>query len=375
MGDLAVVRSQPVEYQRAFAVLTVLLCCFGAAAAQIVELRGDGVSCMHSGLSSNLEHCGVPEWYAYAFVGSISAITPIENGESEIQVTPEEVFHGDPGASLMVRTSQGACLPKLVAGDRWLFFLRNGKPLVLDYYGNDSRPVADVQEKIETLRRLQNIGDLGILRGYVQRREGPRWLIQAEAVPNAHVVARRTSDNTQFVATTDADGRYEFQPVPLGKYKLTVDLTDAPHAADGELDVSRGACWNLIFALPEKTDGVVSGHIGSPDGKPFVVHPWVQLVSMDDEGFRSAYVDANGDFEVKGVKPGRYLVGVGIKAGTGGRDVPSPIYYPGVWTKEQASIVDLRPAEKRTHIDFELPIEDVLKPLGGPRRSVDVTRP
>jgi hypothetical protein len=316
MGDLTVVRSQPMEYQRAFAVLTVHLCCLGAATAQIVELRGDGVSCMHSGLSSNLEHCGVPEWYAYAFVGSISAISPVEHGESEIQVTPEEVFHGDPGASLMVRTSQGACLPKLVVGDRWLFFLRNGKPLVLDYYGNDSRPVAEVQEKIETLRRLQNIGDL-------------------------------------------------FQPVPLGKYKLTVDLTDAPHAADGELEVSRGACWNLTFALPAKTDGVVSGHIGSPDGKPFVVHPWVQLVSMDDEGFRSAYVDANGDFEVKGVKPGRYLVGVGIKAGTGGRDVQSPIYYPGVRTKEQASIVDLRPAEKRTHIDFELPIEDVLKPLGG----------
>ena len=78
----------------------------------------------------------------------------------------------------------------------------------------------------------------------------------------------------------------------------------------------------------------------------------------------SAYVDANGDFEVIGVKPGRYMVGVGIQAGTGGRDVPSPIYYPGVRTKEQAAIIDLRPAEKRTQVDFELPIEDVLKPVG-----------
>ena len=93
----------------------------------------------------------------------------------------------------------------MVVGDRWLFFLRNGKPLVLDYYGNDSRPVADVQERIETLRRLQNIGDLGILRGHVQRGEGPRRLIQGEAVANQHVMARRTSDNTQFVAMTDAN--------------------------------------------------------------------------------------------------------------------------------------------------------------------------
>jgi hypothetical protein len=164
------VSSQPVKYQRTFAVLTVLLCCFGAAAAQPVEFRADGLKCMHSGLSSGLKNCDVLNWYAYAFVGSISAVTSVENGESEIRVTPEEIFHGNPGTSLTVRTSQGACLPKLMVGDRWLFFLRDAKPLVLDFYGNDGRPVADVQEKIETLRRLQNIGDLGVLRGYEIRR-------------------------------------------------------------------------------------------------------------------------------------------------------------------------------------------------------------
>src|SRR5215467_10895729 len=137
----------------ALAVVIMALTCLGAAAAQITEVREDVTACMHSGLSSNLKNCDVPEWYAYAFVVSISTVTPIEHGESEIQVSPVEVFRGDPGTSLKVRTSQGACLPKLVVGDRWLFFLRNAKPFVLDYYGNDSRPVADVQEMIEMLRR------------------------------------------------------------------------------------------------------------------------------------------------------------------------------------------------------------------------------
>src|ERR1700685_1352650 len=58
-------------------------------------------------------------------------------------------------------------------------------------------------------------------------------------------------------------------------------------------------------------------------------------------------------------------IGLGIRAGSDYfSDVPSPIYYPGVPSKEQATIVELRPAEKRTHIDFQLPPEDVLKPLG-----------
>jgi hypothetical protein len=145
-----------------------------------MEVRADGSACTRSGLSSDLNHCDVPEWYAYTFIGSISAVTPIENGESEIQVTPEEVFHGDPGTSLTVRTSQGACLAKLVVGDRWLFFLRNAKSFIFDYYGNDSRPVADVPDKIEMLRHLQNIGDFGILRAATCSGVRPRS-VKAEA--------------------------------------------------------------------------------------------------------------------------------------------------------------------------------------------------
>lgn len=318
---------------------------------------------MHSGLSSDLKHCDVPEWYAYAFVGSISAVTPIENGESEIQVSPEEVFRGDPGTSLTIRTSQGACLPKLAVGERWLFFLRNAKPLVLDYYGNDSRPVADMQEEIEMLRHLQNIGDFGVLRGHVQRRSSP--LIEGGGVPNARVVARRTSDNTQFAAVTDEDGRYEFPHVPSGKYKLNLDRIVPLQAGGGELNVGSGACWDLTLEVPKETDGSISGHIGSPDGKPFTVHPWVQIVSVDDDRYMSAYVDSEGNFEARGVEPGNYLVGLGIRAGSDYfSDVPTPIYYPAARTRAQATIVELHAGEKRTHIDFQLPVEDVLKPLG-----------
>jgi hypothetical protein len=357
-----------MEYQHAFAALTAVLCCIGSATAQIISIRDDGTKCMHTGMSSTLENCDVPEWYAYAFVGSISTVTPIEKGESEIRVIPEEIFHGNPGSSVTIQTSQGACLPRLVVGDRWLFFLRESKPLVLDYYGNKSRPVADMQETLEMLRRLQNIGDLGILRGSVQR--GPyhdhRLNQGDDAVPNTRVIARQTSDNTEFVTKTDAEGRYQFPPVPPGKYKLTVDSMALLEANGGELSVKRGSCWDLILEVPKETDGSISGRIGSPDGKPFIVHPWVQIISPDDDRYMSgADVDADGNFEAKGLEPGRYLVGLGIRPGSGPQsDLPSPVYYPGVSTKEQAAIIQLHPAERRSHVDFQLPIEDVLKPFG-----------
>jgi hypothetical protein len=179
----------------ASAVLTVALSCESAADAQIIESREIGnktITCMHSGLMSDLNDCGFrSDWYAYVFVGSISPIKPAGNDEESLQIMPEEIFYGDPSAPLTVLTSQGACLPMLAVGDRWLFYLRkeNGKPIVLDYYGNDSRPVDNAREEIETLRELKTIGDFGIVRGSVERR------LQDET----KVVPRRASHSVQEI--------------------------------------------------------------------------------------------------------------------------------------------------------------------------------
>ena len=91
----------------AFALLTAALVFVGAAAGQIIELRTVGnksITCMRTGLSN--EDCGLrSDWYAYVFVGSISSARAVEGDESELQITPEEIFYGEPANPLMVRTS------------------------------------------------------------------------------------------------------------------------------------------------------------------------------------------------------------------------------------------------------------------------------
>src|SRR5262249_9365493 len=148
-------------------------------------------------------------------------------------------------------------------------------------------------------------------------------------------------------------------------YELTANTTDGlwagtPH----KLEIHSGKCTSTQFWL--QTDGIISGHVGSPDGKPFVVHPFVQIISLDDERFDSAWVDTNGNFEARGVEPGRYLVGIGIRdtdhfeARSGGytmtidtrnsaeTKVKIPVYYPGVRSEKNATIIQLGRAEKRT---------------------------
>jgi hypothetical protein len=105
---------------------------------------------------------------------------------------------------------------------------------------------------------------------------------------------------------------------------------------------------------------------------------------VDDERFRSVPVDVNGYFEATGLEPGRYVIGIGIRdtdhtesrsgdyvitvdaRNSAEPKVKTPVYYPGVRSEKNATIIQFGRAEKRTHIDFGIPAEDVPAPLGHP---------
>jgi hypothetical protein len=239
----------------AVAVLTLALSGVYAASAQVIserEVDGKTIQCVHSGLMSDLNDCGFrSDWYTYVFVGSISDIAPADKDEESLLIMPEEIFYGKPPIPMTVVTSQGACLPKLAAGDRWLFFLRQkaGTPVVLDYGGNDSRPVADAQGEIKTLRRLKTIGDFGLLRGEVVL---GRNYLDGNPVPGVRVVATRLSDNVKFFAKTDVEGHFEFEPIPVGKHELAAESITPSYVGDAALKVTGGQCWNVtLWKSPE----------------------------------------------------------------------------------------------------------------------------
>jgi hypothetical protein len=348
----------------ALAMLAGVLCCVGAAEAQIVDTRtvgGKTVMCVRSGLTSDLKDCGFrSDWYAYVFVGTISAITPAENDEKEIQIIPEEVFHGDPASPLTVMTSQGDCLPKLDVGDRWLFFLRQekGKPIILDYGGNDSVPAADAQEQIETFRRLVNIGNFAIVRGHVMQGRG----FDGETVPHAHVVARREPDGAQFVASSDANGRYEFEPLPPGEYKITVGTVGSYQPDDSGAPVSSGACWDVT--LSRSPHARLAGVVRHADGSP-VPDVDVVIMSADNSWYMTDRADARGHFRFDSMDPGEYVVAINLPGappwpdGGGGGPGVAPktesMYFGGATNRSGALVITLAADEKRDDLDFIAP--------------------
>jgi hypothetical protein len=347
-------------------LVIVGLCCCNAAKAQIIMLKQNGdktIQCMHTGMSSDLKDCGTQsDWYPYVFVGTISAITPTKDGEKELHVIPNEVFKGEPTNPLTLLTSQGACFPEINVGDHWLFYLRSGNPIELDFYGNISSPVADAQRQLETLRHLEAIGDNGILRGRVK--QGP--YSQGDAIPNAHVIAHRATDDAQFIATTDADGRYEFQPLPPGEYKLSVDPIKSFQADDANIEVKSRQCWDVT--LSSTPHAHLGGHVRRSDGSPATQVP---VLITDEEGswFETMMSDARGYFHRESLSSGEYVIGINLPgeatwkpsgcAGTPGAcSVPkASLYYPGMRNRADALVINLATDEKRDDIDFTIPAQ------------------
>jgi hypothetical protein len=350
-----------MTHQRAFMVLVAVFSLFGIAPAQITELRQIGdkmVTCTCSGLTSSLKDCGMrSDWYAYVFVGIISVIRPIQDDEKQIQIFPEEVFSGKPPSPLTIQTSQAACLPEVAVGDRWLFLLREvkGQPIILGY-GDESRPVSAAQKEIETLRRLQTIGDFAIVRGRVVHGS----FMDGKAVPFARVVAHRTSDNTLFATTASSDGYYEFPRLPPGKYTFSSDALGLPDSDEGWLEVSRRACWDLT--LDKEPSVQLGGHVRRSDGSP-LPNVDVLIMSSDQTWFTTTQTDDAGYFYHDGA-PGKFVVGINLpgappwKYGGGagaGLDIPrASLYYPGVQNRSAALAIELKQDENRTNIDFSI---------------------
>ncbi|HEV3042194.1 MAG TPA: carboxypeptidase-like regulatory domain-containing protein [Candidatus Angelobacter sp.] len=172
-------------------------------------------------------------------------------------------------------------------------------------------------------------------------------------IPNHKIVAKQESNGTEHWAFTDSSGNFEFEPHPAGTYDVTANTTQGLWADDGSTTVGSRSCNLIPFEL--SPDGQISGHVTTANGKPFKEHPWVEVVSEERGESRSAYVDEEGYFQFNGLRPGRYLVGIGIQADPGTPEWRSRIYYPGVRTRASAVIIELGHAEKRTDVDLRLP--------------------
>jgi len=107
-------------------------------------------------------------------MGTVVSGAEMAISEKRLRLMPEEVFAGAVAGSLTVITEQAGCFGDFQAGDKWLFYLERDTKTesLLLQYNSPTRPIADAQAQIGTLRRLAHINDSGIIMGHVTE---PIW--------------------------------------------------------------------------------------------------------------------------------------------------------------------------------------------------------
>ena len=292
------------------------------------------------------------------FIGSIAAVSPGPSPEVEVRIVPEEVFRGTPSNPITVHASQTLCDPKLMVGDRWIFYVFDN-PLWLDLFPMRSRPVAEAQDDIRLLRLQQIAGNLAILRGDVERGSG----FGQPPVPDVQVHAMLKHNEVQTIVTTDANGHYEFPLLPAGDYEVSVDPTGSFRPESRPVSLRPGSCSKVT--VPGFTRLDISGYVSySKDSRSPVAGAHVLIVSADNTWFMTIDTKDDGSYYFNSVEPGDYIIGVNPPDAPPwdhttmeNKDTPIPtasLYYPNASDRSGAQVL-AHGTQDQKGINFVLP--------------------
>lgn len=181
-------------------------------------------------------------------------------------------------------------------------------------------------------------------------------------------------------ATSDSEGRYTFEVVAAGKYRLApfapTLVSNSPEPGT-EVSVTSGSTTEGIdFSLSQA--GVITGRVTDSDGRPVILER-ISLKSADPTAptansimstldaiggkGRMYATDDRGIYRIFGLRPGRYLVSAGsdtdvLSAMFRFRPKRAQTFYPGVTEESKAKQVQVTAGAEVTGIDIQFSLAD-----------------
>lgn len=183
--------------------------------------------------------------------------------------------------------------------------------------------------------------------------------------PMAGLMVKAEGPAGKFQTFTDAEGRFRFDNLPTGKYKVWVVMPGGygqrfGYGGNNDLEVKPGT-WSAELYFNIKVDGRISGRVYDDQGQPITAQIPVSIITYEsaDKGIaavesRHEYTEHQGQYAFDGLPPGRYILGINLA------DVPeksapyAKTYYPSGTTLSQATVLTLAQGQKLTDMDIHL---------------------
>jgi hypothetical protein len=290
-----------------------------------------------------------------------------ENGKIEVtfggrvHLAVEEVFSGIRGKEIDIDVGETNCGYPFEPGETYLVYadgdLKRGFSASVC---SRTRRLADAQEDLEFLQHLPPKGTGARIFGIIYtdfRFTGEDNRPEYDGLAGIKVTARDAKGRI-FTTVTGDDGRYEFNKLKPGTYKVEPHLPAFYELPRGrEQDIADCGCAEMEFHI--FFDGRVSGAVIDGSDRP-LKNVSVALVSVDhaadQERWRSPLTEADeqGRFEISRIPPGRYRLGVNITVDPRTGTSYPPTWYPGVTQEAMATIINMGRGERLSGYTLKL---------------------
>ena len=281
-------------------------------------------------------------------------------------------------ADKTVRLERGyGCQITYLKGEQYLIYARRGEDKKL-YVDECSRSalLSEAEDDLAFLRELPKEGAGVRLFGAVGEKADWAGLTDKsiEVITNriSGVTIKVMSEGRTRDFTTDSDGRFDISGLRPGDFQVEVVPPDGYTGSNlkEEFSVRDRACRYLPFVL--RPDGRIGGRISGIDGKPAKVEVFLLPAEWKSRGelgrveigeAKSVSTDADGRYELSGLRAGNYLLGINVN----GPSIGSPylrLFYPGVSEFSAAAPITLGFGQK-TEIDLQVGPEQKIFQIEG----------
>jgi protocatechuate 3,4-dioxygenase beta subunit len=232
-----------------------------------------------------------------------------------------------------------------------------------------TRPLAQAQDDLELLRALIKGHPQTRIFGVVSKFVRPPGTYEYDIKhlgPMAGLTVKAEGAQGKFETRTDDEGRYRFTGLAPGKYKVGVQLPEGYgplfdfHGMAVELEVTATAC-GVEHDFDAQIDGRIGGHMFDADGRPVGDQVQVSVVTLASAGKNFALAESRSDYtkggryEIEGLPPGRYVLGVSIADPPENHTAYPTTYFPAGSDLTQATIIELAEGQKLSGYDIHLP--------------------